>query len=88
MRSEEHQQSVATLLTVFVPCVEVMRLVDGKKGVTLGKFYAAMLELGGESGLYAGRISGVNGPVRKKMHKVSKPVGIFPQSTHDCCLHA
>ncbi len=36
------------LLTVFVPCVEVMRLADGKKGVTLGKFYAAMLGLGGE----------------------------------------
>ena len=70
VEDDDHLKNVELVLRVFEPCVRTMRMTDGKKAASLSKIYKAMLDLGGEDGLYAKPIDGLDESVRRKMHAI------------------
>ena len=59
--------SLRLTVRVLEPCLKVLRLSDGKKGVTLGKLYHLLIDL---DNLYGNPIAELPERVRKKMHKL------------------
>ena len=64
VQDPEHWETVALTLRVLLPALSLLRLVDGKRGATLGKVYGMFANLNQS---YREEIAGIDARTRKRM---------------------
>ena len=62
-----HWEAVALLVRVLAPVLTLLRLVDGKKGATLGKVYALFAQL---DKLFREKVTGMDTKTSERMHQL------------------
>jgi hypothetical protein len=67
IRDDELLQTIELCIDLLSPCLQVLRLTDGKKGATLSNVYANMLGL---DVFYREPIQGLDERIRKKIHAI------------------
>jgi hypothetical protein len=67
IRDDELLQTILLCIDLLSRCLQVLRMTDGKKGVSLSNVYAKMLAL---DMFYREPIPGLNERIRKKIHAI------------------